>query len=86
MPQSGLNRLTYYHFQISSHKLNKDSESKSGKVKSIFGWPEEGVANWVKKKAAETWAGFGKAQGGWKVCADPFLAETILEILRAHFL
>ena len=73
--QSNLKRLTYYRFQISSHKLNKapspkDSEGKTGNGKSLFGWPKEGVTNWVTKKAAETWAGFGKAQGGWKVCVD----------------
>jgi hypothetical protein len=31
--------------------------------------PKGGLARWAQNKAAETWASFGKAQGGWKVRA-----------------
>lgn len=70
-----LNRLTYYQFQISAkrkQKLQSPAENGSGadgnNGKEKKGWlPEEGVANWVMNKASETWAGFGKAEGGWKV-------------------
>ncbi|PFH49975.1 hypothetical protein AMATHDRAFT_146422 [Amanita thiersii Skay4041] len=30
--------------------------------------PEGGVVRWASAKAAETWAGFGKQEKGWKVC------------------
>ncbi|KAF8879888.1 mitochondrial K+-H+ exchange-related-domain-containing protein [Gymnopilus junonius] len=29
--------------------------------------PASGVVNWATQKAADIWAGFGKAQGGWKL-------------------
>ncbi|KAH9480812.1 hypothetical protein JR316_0007413 [Psilocybe cubensis] len=69
-----LGRLTYYQFQISA-KQKQASASEKGQVAvdgeaevEKKGWlPEEGVTNWVSKKAADIWAGFGKAKGGWKL-------------------
>ncbi|EDR13552.1 uncharacterized protein LACBIDRAFT_308599 [Laccaria bicolor S238N-H82] len=55
--------LTYYQFQISASK-----PASTGMSTSSSGWlPEEGIANWITKKAGNTWAGFGKAKGGWKL-------------------
>lgn len=55
--------LTYYHFQLTSpHDPNADAGDKDqGRLKKL--------AKWASTKAAETWAGFGKApEGNWKVC------------------
>ena len=71
--------LTYYQFQISAPKPASTSTSRSS------GWlPEEGIANWITKKAANTWAGFGKAKGGWRVCSFSFsfvLGRSCLGVL-----
>lgn len=74
-------RLTYYQFQLPSKKpaaavssvntnekaVDKAMLDASGKGKCKGWWPEHGVGPWMTKKAADTWAGFGKAKGGWKV-------------------
>ncbi|KDR83090.1 hypothetical protein GALMADRAFT_88915 [Galerina marginata CBS 339.88] len=70
-----LNRLTYYQFQISAKKPKKPPSSSTAQTKGKDkeaeekkGWlPEEGVVNWATQKAADIWAGFGKAEGGWKL-------------------
>lgn len=74
--RAGLNRLTYYQFQISGKGKQKSTSEKgdmddknSQQKKGLL--PEEGVMNWVTNKAADIWAGFGKAKGGWKVCLFP---------------
>jgi len=85
---SGLNSLTYYQFQITAKKARKSSlaASSSGGQKtegdasqnsssSRWQWPEEGIVQWATAKAADTWAGFGKAKGGWKVCVS-FLRDV----------
>lgn len=85
--QSGPRALTYYHFQLSSKKKRKDKAEEQGqkskegvapggegdKPQSRWSLPEGGVSAWVQNKAAETWAGFGRAEGGWKVRLFPFL-------------
>ncbi|RXW14252.1 hypothetical protein EST38_g11602 [Candolleomyces aberdarensis] len=78
--QHGPGPLTYYHFQLSSKKKRREKEKevsqkeKEGnepegetKPKSRWSLPEGGITAWVQAKAAETWAGFGKAEGGWKL-------------------
>jgi hypothetical protein len=70
--------LTYYQFQITIRKGDKSTEdSTSSEVKGswLSRWrPEGGIAKWVTAKAAETWASFGKANGGWKVRISPFFS------------
>ncbi|KAJ2932347.1 hypothetical protein H1R20_g4761, partial [Candolleomyces eurysporus] len=71
--QHGPGPLTYYHFQLSSKKKRKQKEKEGNnpevdaKPKSRWSLPEGGITAWVQAKAAETWAGFGKAEGGWKL-------------------
>ncbi|PPQ64852.1 hypothetical protein CVT24_008216 [Panaeolus cyanescens] len=73
-------RLTYYQFQTPPKKAKErvstdDAHEKgvdkavdaSGKGKGRSWWPEHGIGPWMTKKAADTWAGFGKAKGGWKL-------------------
>ncbi|KAF8157853.1 mitochondrial K+-H+ exchange-related-domain-containing protein [Crassisporium funariophilum] len=67
-------RLTYYQFKIAAPRIKPPPPTaESGGVEidaktEKKGWlPEEGVANWVTNKASHTWAGFGKAEGGWKL-------------------
>jgi hypothetical protein len=62
--------LTYYQFQITSPLKPSNTTSRSDDPKDswLSRWtPEGGVMKWVSTKAADTWAGFGKANGGWKV-------------------
>ncbi|RDB18948.1 Uncharacterized protein C23H3.12c [Hypsizygus marmoreus] len=55
--------LTYYQFQISSPRTPEEEKTTPGSR-----WvPEGGVVKWMSTKAADTWAGFGKAEGGWKL-------------------
>lgn len=73
---NGAGALTYYHFQLSSKKKRKEKQKQQEKKegegdatpKSRWSLPEGGIVAWAQTKAAETWAGFGKAEGGWKVC------------------
>lgn len=59
--------LTYYQFQITSPPKPLP-EPTNGEGASSSRWrPEGGVGKWITTKAADTWAGFGKAKGGWKV-------------------
>ncbi|KIM41021.1 hypothetical protein M413DRAFT_72320 [Hebeloma cylindrosporum] len=76
VPPNGtkLNRLTYYQFQISAKQkpLSTATDEKSGVAHSEEtekrSWlPEQGIVNWATGKAADIWAGFGKAEGGWKL-------------------
>lgn len=68
-PTEAKKMLTYYQFQMSSPKLS--SKEGEGKVeeKPKSGWlPNEGVAQFLQNKAAETWNGFGKKkEGSWQV-------------------
>ncbi|KAG2009549.1 hypothetical protein CC2G_012468 [Coprinopsis cinerea AmutBmut pab1-1] len=74
-PQSEHNRnvLTYYQFQLSNSEDGARPEDgalelKEGKRKKRKGWiPRGGVSSWLQAKAAELWAGFGRAEGGWKL-------------------
>lgn len=62
--------LTYYHFQINSPHPPEQEAFKVGRIKALLtSWqPEGGVVKWATEKAADTWAGFGKApEGSWKV-------------------
>jgi len=86
-----LNRLTYYQFQISAkQKLlstatsdkKKPGESASEEVEKKGWLPEQGIVNWATGKAAEIWAGFGKAEGGWKVCFYSFSYFIHLILMR----
>ncbi|GLB38163.1 hypothetical protein LshimejAT787_0500280 [Lyophyllum shimeji] len=55
--------LTYYQFQLSPPPV-ETPESRTPRSR----WkPEGGIAKWVTTKAADVWAGFGKAPGGWKL-------------------
>jgi hypothetical protein len=74
-------RLTYYQFQITSPPKPSKPADASDNGSWLSRWtPEGGVGKWVSTKAADTWAGFGKADGGWKVrfsfsCTFSSLAE-----------
>ncbi|KAF8895599.1 mitochondrial K+-H+ exchange-related-domain-containing protein [Infundibulicybe gibba] len=74
--------LVYYQFQIRGGAAQKEKQKEAEKQRrdngkgkehqGAMGWltcrlPEEGVAKWVTNKAGETWTGFGKAEGGWKL-------------------
>ncbi|TRM64137.1 mitochondrial K+-H+ exchange-related-domain-containing protein [Schizophyllum amplum] len=64
--------LTYYHFQISKppKSSGKKKADLQGKTERPHWWsqPEEGWKSWVTDKAANTWAGFGKArEGSWQL-------------------
>jgi len=61
-----LNSLIYYQFQFTTDTQKKLATS-TGVPKSRFRWSGEGFVGWASHKAAEIWAGFGKAQGGWRV-------------------
>ncbi|KAG6844060.1 hypothetical protein H0H87_010058 [Tephrocybe sp. NHM501043] len=59
--------LTYYQFQIGSpQKSAATQELENGTPRSKW-IPEGGIMKWVTTKAGDTWAGFGKAKGGWKL-------------------
>lgn len=68
-----MSRYMYYQIQLPPKKLSSTSEGEKSENGSLNqgekkGWlPEEGVVNWTTQKAADIWAGFGKAKGGWKV-------------------
>ncbi|PPR03752.1 hypothetical protein CVT26_005792 [Gymnopilus dilepis] len=68
-----LTRYTYYQVQLPPKKLPPPLETEKGSEdapprQEKKGWlPEEGVVNWATQKAADIWAGFGKAKGGWKL-------------------
>lgn len=52
--------LTFYHFQLKSPPAAGEEDRKQSEIKSLV--------QWVSTKAADTWAGFGKApEGSWKV-------------------
>jgi Mitochondrial K+-H+ exchange-related len=56
--------LTFYHFQLRSPPgaglTDAENEKKQGRIKSLV--------TWVSTKAADAWAGFGRApEGNWKV-------------------
>ncbi|KAG6919633.1 hypothetical protein DXG01_003497 [Tephrocybe rancida] len=54
-------------FQIGfPQKFASAEESDNGKPQSRW-MPEGGIMKWVTTKAGDTWAGFGKAKGGWKL-------------------
>ncbi|KAG5721493.1 hypothetical protein E4T56_gene13243 [Termitomyces sp. T112] len=57
--------LTYYQFQI-GYPQHPVQESGGGSARSRWR-PEGGLMKWITTKAADTWAGFGKAKGGWKL-------------------
>ncbi|RDB19027.1 hypothetical protein Hypma_014296 [Hypsizygus marmoreus] len=59
--------LTYYQFQISSPLTPSPSSAGEEKTPKSRWIPEGGVMKWMSTKAADTWAGFGKAEGGWKL-------------------
>ncbi|KDR83089.1 hypothetical protein GALMADRAFT_238906 [Galerina marginata CBS 339.88] len=78
---ANLHRLTYYQFQISPERPKKPPSSSAAST-GEFGrgigsveqekkrkqWlPEEGLVNSATQKAADIWAGFGEAKGGWKL-------------------
>ncbi|KAF8628645.1 hypothetical protein AX15_003777 [Amanita polypyramis BW_CC] len=67
LPHSKSKRiLTYYQFQIAQPPTVKGN-GKEKESNTLARWlPESGVVNWASAKAAETWAGFGKQQKGWK--------------------
>ena len=72
-----LNRLTYYQFQLNV-KTDQRASSISSEKKSWLGWPQEGIIHWASRWASNTWAGFGKQSGGWKVrfwylCIEKYL-------------
>lgn len=51
--------LTYYQFQLTAPR-EKTEEEEEGRTQNLV--------SWVTTKAADAWAGFGKApQGNWKV-------------------
>ncbi|KAG6820620.1 hypothetical protein H0H93_014223 [Arthromyces matolae] len=59
--------LTYYQFQIGdSHHPTTRNSLENGNTRSRWR-PEGGYLRWITTKAADTWAGFGKAKGGWKL-------------------
>ncbi|CAA7262776.1 unnamed protein product [Cyclocybe aegerita] len=66
-------RLTYYQFQITTKKKKTVKASATegdahNAEKERKGWlPEEGLVNYATQKAADIWAGFGKAEGGWRL-------------------
>ncbi|KAG6887330.1 hypothetical protein C0995_016149 [Termitomyces sp. Mi166 len=58
--------LTYYQFQIGyPHQPASENVPENGSTRSRW-IPEGGFVNWITTKAADTWAGFGKAKGGWQ--------------------
>ncbi|KAG5644545.1 hypothetical protein DXG03_008200 [Asterophora parasitica] len=63
--------LTYYQFHLGSpYKLStgEAGESTVAEVSRKSRWmPEGGIGKWITTKAADTWAGFGRAHGGWKL-------------------
>ena len=63
--------LTYYQFQLASRETKRKlKEAEEQADKSRPSWiPKGGLAKWAQNKAEETWASFGKAEGGWKVRA-----------------
>ncbi|KAF5382694.1 hypothetical protein D9615_003077 [Tricholomella constricta] len=58
--------LTYYQFQITSPPKPPGESSDAEGYRSRW-LPEGGIGKWITTKAADTWAGFGNAQGGWKL-------------------
>jgi len=65
-PASGNNKiLTYYHFQLHlPHRKAKRNEEDGNTSR----WNPRFWTQWAQTKAADTWAGFGKApEGSWKV-------------------
>lgn len=70
--------LTYYQFQITSPPKSSNPTSPSDHTKDswLSRWrPEGGIVKWLSTKAADTWAGFGKANGGWKVRLPSFFTR-----------
>lgn len=61
--------LTYYQFQLASKEAKRKlQEAEAEADKTRPSWiPKGGLAKYVQNKAADTWASFGKAEGGWKV-------------------
>ncbi|KAH6885109.1 mitochondrial K+-H+ exchange-related-domain-containing protein [Coprinopsis sp. MPI-PUGE-AT-0042] len=69
--------LTYYQFQLSSSakeklKLKAKERAAQAGEKEKKGWlasklPEEGIPAYAQTKAANLWASFGRAEGGWKL-------------------
>jgi hypothetical protein len=56
--------LTFYHFQLRSPPGTGLSDGENGKKQGRI----KSLVTWVSTKAADTWAGFGKApEGNWKV-------------------
>ncbi|KAF8157854.1 mitochondrial K+-H+ exchange-related-domain-containing protein [Crassisporium funariophilum] len=65
-------RLTYYQFALAAPRPNPphpttDSGDKDGDGNPVKKGRLEGIANWVMRKGIDTWAGFGKADGGWRL-------------------
>ncbi|KAJ3503908.1 hypothetical protein NMY22_g18088 [Coprinellus aureogranulatus] len=61
--------LTYYQFQLASRETKRRlQEAEEEADKSRLSWiPKGGLVKWAQNKAADTWASFGKAEGGWKL-------------------
>jgi hypothetical protein len=58
--------LTFYHFQLRSPPEVDAKDGAKGKKQGRI----KTLAKWASTKAADTWAGFGKApEGSWKVSA-----------------
>lgn len=56
--------LTYYHFQLKAPRSMTEAGDESEQQGRLKTW-----VSWASTKAADTWAGFGKApEGNWKVC------------------
>ncbi|THV03051.1 hypothetical protein K435DRAFT_775210 [Dendrothele bispora CBS 962.96] len=59
------NVLTYYHFQVHLSQRKKKQYEESDKLSK---WNPRYWQQWAQTKAADTWAGFGKApEGSWKL-------------------
>ncbi|KAG6896986.1 hypothetical protein C0992_004766 [Termitomyces sp. T32_za158] len=64
--REALAALTYYQFQI-GYPQQPVSENSSENGSASRWIPEGGYVKWITTKAADTWASFGKAEGGWKL-------------------
>lgn len=75
--RDALAALTYYQFQIGypQHPVSQNSSENGSASRWV---PEGGYIKWITTKAADTWAGFGKAKGGWKVC---FSQQRLLRLV-----
>jgi hypothetical protein len=85
--------LTYYQFQLSSssEKEKAKAEEKAKEEKRLAeggekkGWlaskiPPEGIPAYAQTKAADLWASFGRAEGGWKVCIHSLCLQCPIDL------